>query len=219
MRIVIAGASRLGARLATKLVEAGHEVVVIDRDRDRLESLAETLDCGMIEGDASHPSTLRQAANEAGDVFVGLGGQDQDNVLSAVVARTVGFARVIPQVRDTELGEVCDALGLDDVVVPEETMAESLRASIEDGGPASRTAPLTQSFRFGDCVVADRHGGSTIESLGLDRGVRIVALSRRGRDFFADPDTELRAGDRAIFVGEPKALRSARALLVSEDDG
>lgn len=218
MRIVIAGASRLGATLATKLIEAGHEVVIIDPSRDRLEELAETLDCGMIQGDASHPSTIRSAANEAGDVYVALGDMDQDNVLSAVVARSVGFRRVIPKIYDPELGAICDELGLDDVVVPDETMAESLRASIEDGGPASRTAPLTASFRFADCVVAERHDGKTVEAVGLDREVRVVALNRKGRDFFAEPDTELKRGDRAIFIGEPKALRRARATLSQERD-
>lgn len=218
MRIVIASGSRLGATLAAKLIEAGHEVVVIDPSRDRLEDLAETLDCGMIQGDASHPSTLRSAANEAGDVFIALNEADEDNVLAALVARSVGFGRVIPQIYDPELGEICDELGLDDVVVPDQTMADSLRAAIEDGGPASRTAPLTDVFRFADCVVAGRHEGKTIEALKLDREVRVVALNRKGRDFFAEPGTELKKGDRAIFVGEPRALRRTRAFLSREED-
>ena len=60
MRIVILGASRFGTAIAETLMEAQHEVVVIDRSRERLEALAERLDCGMLTGDGTMPSPLRE---------------------------------------------------------------------------------------------------------------------------------------------------------------
>ena len=59
MRIVIAGATKLGATLAARLVDAKADVVLIDKDEAALDMLADTLDCGLIHGDATLPSVLR----------------------------------------------------------------------------------------------------------------------------------------------------------------
>ncbi len=48
MRVVILGASRFGAAIAEKLIEENHEVVLIDKDRDRLAKLFERMRFGLM---------------------------------------------------------------------------------------------------------------------------------------------------------------------------
>ena len=61
MRIVIVGASRFGINTASQLIEKRHEVLMIDKDLERLKEIGEQLDCGMIHGDGSLPSIQREA--------------------------------------------------------------------------------------------------------------------------------------------------------------
>lgn len=219
MRIVIAGASSLARALAGHLIRRNHEVVLIDRDAEQLDRLSGDLDCGMIRGDVTHPSTLREALGDGADALLALTGADQDNILSAVVARRVGYPRMLPQIYDPELDAVCAELGLEDVVVPDETIAASLLACLEDGASPRREAPLTGSFRFGDVLVGEAEAGRRIDELDLGEHLRAVSVTRGERDFFAEADTELAAGDRLVVIGRPKALRRARSRFSDGEKG
>lgn len=80
MRIIILGASRFGRAIAEQLIDAEHEVIVIDKSRDRLERLADQLDCGMLEGDGTMPTTLREVFRDENDVFVAVTNASEDNI-------------------------------------------------------------------------------------------------------------------------------------------
>ena len=62
MRIVLVGGSSVAVDTARLLLGRHHEVVIIERDKDRVAVLAETLDCGFLHGDGSRPAILREAA-------------------------------------------------------------------------------------------------------------------------------------------------------------
>ena len=93
MRIVIIGASRFRDRQRRrKLIDTGHEVVLIDKDGGKLEHLAEELDCGFIGGvgDGSLPSVLRDAFGDHADALVALTNADDENILAALVGKVRG---------------------------------------------------------------------------------------------------------------------------------
>lgn len=217
MRIVIGGATRLGAILAGQLIENDHEVVIIDQDSHRLEELAEHLDCGMIHGDASHPSTLREAAGDSNDVLVALTDSDEDNVLCALVGRSIGFNRVIPRIGETELGAICEELGLEDFIASDDALAASLLASIEEDRSPGHESPLSGNFRI---TAFDAEGGlegRKLDDIDLGNKVRFIALHREEGDHFADADIELQRGDRLMLIGGREALREARDRLAELD--
>ena len=70
MRISVLGASRLAVATTRQLIGKGHEVVLIEQDRDRTDELAETLDCGMIHGDGTLPHTLKDAFGDGSDALL-----------------------------------------------------------------------------------------------------------------------------------------------------
>jgi trk system potassium uptake protein TrkA len=98
---------------AHQLVEDGHEVVLIDIDRDRLDELADGLDCAMNRGDGTLPSPLRDAYGDGSDALVALTNVDDVNIVATMVGRAVGFDRVIPQTVRSELLSVVEELDLD----------------------------------------------------------------------------------------------------------
>ncbi|MEO1779726.1 MAG: NAD-binding protein, partial [Pseudomonadota bacterium] len=142
MRVIILGASRFGAAIAERLIEADHEVVLIDKDRDRLQKLAETVDCGMVEGDGTLPSVLRDVFRDEDDAFIAVTNASDDNILASVVARSVGFGRVIPQITSMELMDVCEELDLTEAINPHATVAESICTGLEDRTEVDTDATL-----------------------------------------------------------------------------
>lgn len=126
MRIVFIGASLL-ARTSTKMfLEAGHEVVIIEKDLAVIDEYAEDYDCSFLHGDGSRPSVLLDVDPGATDCLYCVSNDDTANVLAAVVARTMDFDRVVVRIEDQDLLSVCEQLKLENVIVPDVEVAKRL---------------------------------------------------------------------------------------------
>ncbi|MEM7508437.1 MAG: NAD-binding protein [Pseudomonadota bacterium] len=200
MRIVIAGATRLGVVAAQQMIDSGHDVVLIDQDPAVLERLADQFDCGMLRGDATLPSTLRDAAGDGADVLLALTNSDEDNILAALVARSVGYERVVPQIVETELTAICEEMALKEFITPHATIARSLVESIEGGKAPEREAPLAGTFSLTGYDTGSAMIGRRVGDLDLDGDARVVAVTRGEVDRFAEPDLTIQEGDRLAIL-------------------
>lgn len=89
MKIIIAGAGQVGIALARYLREENHDIVLIDKDAERLGSLSEQLDIQTLVGSSAYPGVLEQAGAEHADVFLAVTGNDETNIVSCGVAKSV----------------------------------------------------------------------------------------------------------------------------------
>jgi trk system potassium uptake protein TrkA len=205
MRIVIVGASRFGIATAEQLVDAGHEVVMIDQDGERLAELSEDLDIGMLEGDGSLPSVLRNAKGDGADALILLTNVDDVNILAALVGKSVGFPKVVPQIVRRQLLAVCEELGLDNLITPHATVARSIVRTLE----SRHDAALDLRARRGFDVLGYRAGadcdGKKVSELELPEETRAIAITRNEQDRLIDPDTVLQQGDLLIVAVAPDA--------------
>ena len=126
MRAVFIGAGSLAMVTAKLIRERGEEVVIIEQDKERIDALADELDCGFLHGDGSKPAMLREANPEGTDVLFALTGNDQANILASLVGRSLGFKRVVTKIDDHEFEHICKELGLEDVIVPTRTVGRFL---------------------------------------------------------------------------------------------
>ncbi|MEJ2652537.1 MAG: NAD-binding protein [Gammaproteobacteria bacterium] len=60
MRIVFVGAGSVAVMTAAMLVKRGHEVVIVESDKQRIDELSTHLDCGFVHGDGSTPAILKE---------------------------------------------------------------------------------------------------------------------------------------------------------------
>ena len=200
MRIIILGASRFGTAIADTLIDADHEVVVIDQSRDRLETLAERLDCGMLTGDGTMPSTLREVWRDDNDVFVAVTNASEDNILACLVARSVGFGRVIPQIVDKELMKVCEELDLTDAINPHATVAANIAEALEDRAELDHDTALANQLALKRVHVPNRMAGGTLGDLDLPGDARPVALIRGSDEYLAQDNLTFEDQDHLLMV-------------------
>lgn len=217
MRIVILGASRFGAAIAATLIEHDHEVVVIDKSRTRLEDLAERLDCGMLEGDGTMPTTLREAHRNEEDVFVAVTNASEDNILAALVARSIGFGRVIPQIVSQELLNVCTELDLTDVINPHQTVADDFAEALQDRTELDHDTTLTNQLALKRVHVPGRMAGETLGSLDFPGKARVGAVIRGDDELLPSDDMDLQADDHILLVVKRDALDALSEMF--RDDG
>ena len=71
MKIIIAGIGNIGAGLAGRLLNEGHDIVLVDRDIDRLEYNEETQDVMTVKGTCAAMETLRKAGVEDANYQIG----------------------------------------------------------------------------------------------------------------------------------------------------
>ena len=213
MHITILGASRFGVATAQHLIDEGHEVVLIDRDRARLDELADELDCGMVCGDGTLPSTLRDAYGDGSDALVALTNEDDVNILAAVVGRAVGFDRVIPQIVRPELLTVVEELDLDDVITPHDSLAKSIVGSLTEHSEVDADLSLHRELRLVHHIVPQAFDGKTIGEIELPEGARAVAHSGRERENLAEDDVKLAKGDKLMFVTRKEATEKLTKIF------
>lgn len=216
MHITILGASRFGVATARHMISDGHEVVLIDENRTKLDELSEDLDCGLIHGDGTLPSVLRDAFGDGSDAFVALTNEDNVNILASVVAKSIGYERVIPQIVRPELMAIAEQLSLDETITPHESIARSIASALEQHSPVETSLSLHNELRILSLGVPDGAGPVRIGDLGLPAKSRAIARIREGAETFADGDTELRAGDFVMILvehGDQEAVQKRFSAL------
>ena len=87
MYIIIAGAGKVGWNLARELIDKGHEVTLIESDRNRYLVVEEELEHNVQHGDASELWVLERAGIVRADMVVAVTGDDEDNMLISQVAK------------------------------------------------------------------------------------------------------------------------------------
>jgi trk system potassium uptake protein TrkA len=217
MRVVMVGASALSLATGRVLLQRGHEVVIIERDAERLKALGAEIDCGLIHGDGSRPSVLKEVGPEHTDFLLALGEDDQNNILAALVGRELAFGDVIVKIEDPEYVSICEHLGLRNTIVPDLQIGRSLADMLEARGQVSLSARLKGDLRFLSFTV-DAGKAGKVGDLGLPKEARVIAVTRDGESQLAADDGELRDGDEVLLILNAKhAPKLGERLLTKAD--
>ena len=210
MRFVFIGGGTLSLLTARMLADRHHEVVIIERDLEAIEELRDELDVGLIHGDGSRPAILREADPEATDLLFCLTHDDQANIIASLVARSLGFRRVVTKIEDPELEHICAELGLADSLVPMHTVGRYLADMAEGQNIIELSDILHGEARIFSFRVTEAEAVQVSE-LSLPGSARAVCIYRNGDELlFAEADTRLEAGDEVILLTRARSLQGLR---------
>ncbi len=210
MRFVFVGSGTLAMLTGRMLAERNHEVVLIERDRGVIDRLQEELDVGFIHGDGTRPAILREADPDSTDLLFCLTHDDQANIIASLVARSLGFDRVVTKIEDPELEHICMELGLADALIPMHTVGRYLADMAEGQNIIEISDILREEARIYSFRVADTHT-VPIAKLELPAGTRAICVYREGEPFlFAEPNLHLELDDEVVLLARAAALKALR---------
>ncbi len=116
MKVVIMGCGRVGARLATQLDGAGHEVSIIDRNQESFARLGANYGGAMVLGTGIDEDVLRRAGIEQADSFIAVTNGDNTNAMAAQIAKLIfKVPHVVARLYDPIREETYKTLGLETV--------------------------------------------------------------------------------------------------------
>jgi trk system potassium uptake protein TrkA len=217
MKVLIAGAGRLGSQIAHVLAAAHNDLTLIDLDEDRLTELGRTMPARLVPGDGCEPSVLEEAGALGADLLIAATGEDEDNLVISLLAKTqFAVPRVVARVNDTDNAWLFDARWGVDVAVPAATPLVSL---IEEATGATDTVALLRLSKAGVDVIEtaitahSRAAGRRLADITLPAGAIVATVIRGGRPTIPNPDFQLEPGDELLIISASVAQQDVHAAF------
>jgi len=210
LRIIIVGCGKVGRTLVEQLSREGHDIVIIDRDGQKIQQLASLYDIMGIQGNGASYSVLKEAGIENTDLMIAVTESDELNLLCCTVAKQVGNCAAIARVRtpdySREAGYLREKLGLAMIINPEmEAAAEAARILYLP------TALEIDSFAHGqaDLIKFKVPQGNPLDGMNLITlgknvapDILICAVERDGMVTIPGGTFQIRAGDVLSFAAQ-----------------
>jgi len=207
MRLVFVGASRLTVLTARYLSSQGHEIVIIEQDRGRIEALSDGLDCSFLHGDGANPEVLREAGPDRTDVLFCMTDDDKDNLVASLVARSLKFRRVITRIHDPEFEPICKELGLEHTIVPERTVSRYLADMVRGLDVIELSTMIRDDARMFS-FTAGEADAVAVSALELPEDARVICYYREGKFSLADANTKLRINDEVVILTHARNIEA-----------
>ena len=209
MRVVFIGASHVAVMTARLLLKRRHEVVIIERDKAVIDELSDQLDCGFLQGDGSKPAILRELDPKATDILFCLTGNDQANIIASLIARSLGFKRVVTRIEDAEFEHICIELGLEHTIIPTRTISRYLADMVSGQDILELSSMVKGEARFFTFVARDEDEEPAGE-LSLPGDARVIFLYRDEELIITDPSDRLKAGDEVVVIARTRDIKALR---------
>ena len=135
MKIIILGAGKVGSFVIKDLSSEGHDIVVIDKNKEVLEELLATNDVMGLVGDGRDVEALVEAGARDCDLFIAISQSDDVNLIASTFAKNLGAKNIIIRLREPRyvkhrrfIGELTHAMS---IVNPEYIAAKDLQRSLK----------------------------------------------------------------------------------------
>lgn len=218
-RIFIAGGGRIGMYLAQLLMQ-DYQVKLIERDRDRVKTLAESLHQAIVlHGDATNEEIMTEENVDSADVFCALTSDDEDNILSAMLAKHLGARKTMSLINRPKYVDLIQHGSIDVAISPQQHSISALLRHIRKGD-------VTQAYSLrrgtAEAIEAVAHGdekssqviGRTVGELKLPPGSVIAAVVREEEVLMAQSAITICSGDKVIlFVDNKRRIPDVEKLF------
>jgi trk system potassium uptake protein TrkA len=224
-RIMIAGGGNIGLRLARAL-GSRYQVKILESNALRCEYLASQLPAStlVLHGDSTDEDLLGEERVGDMDLFIALTNDDENNIMSCMLAKRMGARRVIALINRRAYAELMQGSRIDIAIVPAQTTIGELLAHVRRGDVVAvhslrrGAAEALEAIAHGDAK-SSRVVGRRIDEIDLPRGATIGAIVRAGAEgssevIMAHHDTVVRSGDHVIvFVSNRRMIPRVEKLF------
>ncbi|MGN0186781.1 MAG: potassium channel family protein [Paludibacteraceae bacterium] len=228
MTYVIVGLGNFGVALAERLTALGHEVVGVDSNMNLVEEYKNTIGSTICINLADAASLQMLPLADADEVIVTLGEHVGNSVLVVALLKQHGVKRLVARAGNRLHRTILEAIGVDEVIMPESYAAElfSISSEVEE---VKGAYIATETHQLVELEVPDILVSQTLDQANLTEtfGLDLVGVKRRftkkslfGKDEFyyemVDAKAEnfrFAANDRMLLFGNVTALQKIKKQL------
>jgi trk system potassium uptake protein len=215
--IIVVGGGKVGYYLTKTLLTEDHEVLLIEREQEKVENFSERLGAVVLQGDGAEAAVLAEAGAARADVVIAVTGEDEDNLVICQMAKQkFHVGRTIARVNNPKNEHLFRLLGIDVTVsqtnfilnligqaIPERSFIHLM--NLRYAGLAIVEASITERSPVANQAIAD---------IELPVSCAIAAIARGKEVIVPHGDTVIEVGDEIIAVTHLKQEDELRSLLV-----
>ena len=214
--VIISGASRIGVKLAQTIEEKVERLFLIEPDPERAEEVAGQLSKTIVlKGDATDLDILEEAALDKCDLFCAVADDDQNNMLSALLVKRHGTAKVAVLVHQPDYVPVLDSLGMEIVINPRLVTVGEIMMHVRRGHVHSVTRLAEGKAELLEMEVPPGSPAvkSQLKDLNFPKNAILGAIMREGVMMIPSGDTLCKPGDLVMVFALPDAIERIEKLF------
>jgi trk system potassium uptake protein TrkA len=217
MYIIIVGAGKVGYHLGGLLMAQGHEVMLVEENRSKVDTLSLEFHDSIMLGNGSAVEVLREAGANRADVIVAATGNDEDNLVICQVAKLVFLRpRTIARVNNPRNEELFAGLGVDASVSATKIINAMIQEQVKAG---DMMIPLL-TLKAGDVEIVEVELSRSshivrkkIKDLSLPPGSIFIAVIRGEEVIIPYGETEFQPEDKVIALVKRESEQALRQIL------
>jgi trk system potassium uptake protein TrkA len=217
MYIIIVGAGKVGYHLGKFLMAEGHEVMLIEEDRSKVDTLSLEFHDSIMQGDGSAVEVLKEAGANRADVVVAATGNDEDNLVICQVTKLVFLRpRTIARVNNPRNEELFAGLGVDASVSATKIINTIIEEQVKAG---DMMIPLL-TLKAGDVEIVEVELSRSshiikkkIKDLLLPPGSIFIAVLRGDEVIIPYGETEFQPEDKVLALVKRTSEQALREML------
>jgi trk system potassium uptake protein len=221
MYIIVVGGGRVGYYLTRELLEAGHEIVVLEKNAHRARQIADELGSIVLARDGCEGKHLAEAGANRAAIVTAVTGDDEDNLVICQMAKHhFEVPRTIARVNNPKNEELFRHLGVDEIISP----TRMALAAIEQDIPVHELLTLAQ-LRGGELELLEAQIAADSPAVGrrstdipLPEGSTLFVLLRGSSVQPIRSDTVFEAGDKVIAIAPIECELDLRRQLIGDGD-
>ena len=210
-QVMVIGLGRMGSGVARSLYNIGHDVLAMDVDESRVQSMMGQVTYP-VTGDATNEGVLRELGIPDYDsAVVAIGSDITASIMASVLLKKVGVPYVVSRAQNDLHGNTLELIGVDKVIHVESEMGVRLAHNLFNPN-VQEYLELAPNFGLSRMRVPKRFISMTLKELGFSSprdkyGLAVLAI-KRGKDITLNPDADdrLQEGDLLVLAGRDELL-------------
>ncbi|MEE1170644.1 MAG: Trk system potassium transporter TrkA [Anaerovoracaceae bacterium] len=208
MKVAIAGAGKLGHKIADALIGGDHDVTIIDKNEEKLQKLSSQLDVMTVTANAKQATTLQELHIGSYDFLIACTNDDEKNIVIASFAKNLGCSHVIARVRDPEhmrqIDFIRETMNIDLIINPDLLITNEIYKYLVE-----KYSLTNGIFSTGRSSLLEFRVSKMPHLIGLDMtdvnsvlsGMLVVAISRKGKVIIPHGNDVIRENDLLYVIG------------------
>lgn len=227
MKYIITGMGNFGAYLSIRLTEMGHEVIGVDSKMEKIDLIKDKI-THAVNLDATDLSAVKTLPFKDVDVVVVCIGEDfGSSIMATAIFKQLQVKRLISRAISPLHETVLEAIGVDEIIHPEEESAERFSKRLEMTGVIDSLS-LSENYTIVEAEAPARYIGRTIAEIDMRGNYNINVLTilryeekrtifgvtqqRKKSQGVVSPQMKINKGDILVLFGDMKDIQQVMNL-------
>lgn len=214
-QFLVIGLGRFGSSIAKTIYELGHDVLVIDKDEEKVQDIADDVTHAMVM-DATDETALKSIGVRNFDVaVVTIGTNMQSSIMTTLLMKELGVKYIIAKGNSEMHAKVLTKIGADKVILPEKDMAVRVAHNLVSSNILDYIQ-LSSDYNILEIEAVKEWFNKSLKELDMRKkyGINVVAIKRKDEvNVSPGADEVIKENDIIVALGSTKDMNRIESAI------